>query len=132
NAASATFNVTSLGTTTIKWIAEDNVGNVSSVATQNVKLDTTAPNAPSSFTVSALDHAYYLGTGTTAFVQAGATGGFTLTASGSTDGESGVSGYTYPALGTGWTNTNGAYSFDATAGTQSGDVTAQNGAGSSS
>src|SRR5206468_1664811 len=39
NAASASFNVAALGTTAVKWVAEDNVGNVSTVSTQNVELD---------------------------------------------------------------------------------------------
>ena len=123
--------MTTLGTTTIKWIAEDNVGNVSSVSSKNVKLDTSAPTAPS-LAYSSPTHTYYPGTGSTVYFQSGATGSFTVTASGSTDGDSGVSGYTYPSLGTGWSNTNGAYSFDATAGTDSGSVTAQNNAGLSS
>ena len=66
------------------------------------------------------------------YFQSGGSGGFTVTGSGSADGESGVAGYTYPALGTGWSNTNGAYTYDSTAGTQTGSVTAQNNAGLSS
>ncbi|MGZ3442558.1 MAG: beta strand repeat-containing protein, partial [Polyangia bacterium] len=131
NAATANFNVTTLGTTTIKWIAEDNVGNVSTIATQDVELDTTAPNAPT-LDFSGLTHAYYSGSGATVFFQSGGSGGFTIAASGSADAQSDVAGYTYPALGTGWSNTAGDYTFDATAGTNSGDVSAQNGAGLSS
>src|SRR5262249_4869993 len=104
NAASATVNVTALGTTTIKWIAQDNAGNVSTVSSKSVELDTTAPSAPTSFTFSALSSAYYPGTGTTVYFQDGGTGGFTVTASGATDGESGIDGYSYPSLGTGWTH----------------------------
>ncbi|HVP74705.1 MAG TPA: chitobiase/beta-hexosaminidase C-terminal domain-containing protein, partial [Gaiellaceae bacterium] len=129
--ANASFNITTLGTTTVKWIAEDNVGNVSSVSSQTVKLDTTAPSAPS-LGFSGLTNAYYPGSGTTVYVESGTTGGFTVTGSGSTDGESGVTGYTYPALGSGYANTNGDYTFDATAATQSASVTSQNGAGLSS
>ena len=65
---------------------------------------------------SSLSGAYYPGSGTTVYVDGGNTGGLTVTPS-SSDADSGVSGYTYPALGTGWSNTNGAYTFDATAGT---------------
>ena len=129
--SSATFNISTLGTTTVKWIAEDNVGNISSVSSQTVKLDTTAPTAPS-LSYSSFGHAYYPGSGSTVFFQSGGTGGFTVTGSGSADGESGVAGYTYPALGTGWSNTGGAYTFTGSAGTQSGSVTAQNNAGLSS
>jgi len=129
NAANTSFNVTALGTTTIKWIAEDNVGNISSVSSQDVQLDTTAPSAPTSFSFSSLGSAYYPGTGSTVYFQGGGAGGFTVSAGGATDGESGIGGYTYPALGTGWSNANGAYNFDATAATQTGGVTAQNSAG---
>ena len=59
-------------------------------------------------------------------------GGFTVGASGSSDAESGLAGYTYPSLGSGWSNTGGAYSFTNSAGTQTGSVTAQNNAGLSS
>src|SRR5439155_27071242 len=99
---------------------------------QLVKLDDSAPSAPTGFGFSSLTNAYYPGSGTTVFFQTGATGGLTVAASGSADADSGVAGYTYPALGTGWSHTAGAYSFDATAGTQSGSVTAQNNAGLSS
>ena len=132
DATSASFNVTSDGTTTITWIAEDNVGNVSSPDTQIVKLDTSAPTAPTGFTFSGTTEAYYPGSGSTVYFQGGGSGGFTIAASGSTDSDSGVAGYTYPALGSGWTHTNGDYTFDNTAGTQSGNVTAQNNAGLSS
>src|SRR5262249_1923563 len=132
NAASASLNVTALGTTMVKWIAEDNVGNVSAVSSQAVKLDTSAPNAPTSLAFSAPTNAYYPGSGSTVYVQGGVTAGFTVAASGSDDTDSGVAGYTYPALGTGWSHTGGDYTFDATAGTQTGAITAQNNAGLSS
>src|SRR5205085_11216989 len=63
----------------------------------------------------------------------GAAGGFTVTAS-STDAESGVASYTYPALGSGWTNTGGAYTFTNAAAAPSAGQTAtpQNHAGLSS
>ena len=131
SATTAAFNVTTLGTTTIKWITEDNVGNVSTISTQTVELDTTAPTAPS-IAFSGFSHSYYPGSGATVFVQGGASGGFTVTASGSTDADSGIAGYTYPALGSGWSNTGGAYTFGSSAGTQSGSITAQNNAGLSS
>ena len=132
DATSASFNITNLGTNTVSWIVEDNVGNVSSVSTQTVKLDTSAPTAPTGFTFSSATHAYWPGSGSTVYFQSGGSGGFTVAAAGSTDGDSGVAGYTYPALGSGWSHTNGDYTFDSTAGTQSGNVTAQNNAGLSS
>ena len=130
--ANASFNITALGTTTIKWLAEDNVGNISAVATQGVQLDTSAPTAPT-LAFSGFNHAYYPGTGPMVYVDGGAAGSFTVGASGSTDAQSGFAGYTYPSLGgTGWTNAGGNYSFTSGATTQSGSVTAQNNAGLSS
>ncbi|MFL5756011.1 MAG: beta strand repeat-containing protein, partial [Chloroflexota bacterium] len=41
--ASGSLNVSAEGTTTVKWIAEDNVANVSGVSSQAVKIDTVAP-----------------------------------------------------------------------------------------
>ncbi len=131
NATSASFNVTTLGTTTIKWLAEDNVGNISATGTQTVKLDTSAPSAPS-LTFTGGVHSYYPGAGSTIYFQGGASGGFTVGASGSADAQSGLAGYTFPALGSGWSNAAGAYSFNSSAATQSGSITAQNGAGLSS
>jgi hypothetical protein len=121
---SATFDVTALGTTTIKWVATDNVGNLSSVSSQNVELDTTAPNAPS-LSFSGLTNAY--AAGNTVYFKAGTSGGFTVAPS-ATDAQSGPPTYSYPTL-TGYSNTNGAYTFDGSSATQSGDVTATNGAG---
>ena len=133
NAASASVDVSADGTTTVKWVAEDNVGNVSTVSSQVVKLDTTAPSAPTGFAFSSLTQAYYPGSGSIVYFQGGGAGGFTIAASGSADAHSGVAGYTYPALGTGLSHTAGDYTFTSGAATtQSGDVTAQNGAGLSS
>ncbi|HVP76251.1 MAG TPA: hypothetical protein VMS63_09530, partial [Gaiellaceae bacterium] len=108
----------------------DNVGNAASISTV-VKVDTSAPSAPT-LAFSAPTHAYYPGAGSTIYFQGGGSGGFTVAASGSSDGESGLAGYTYPALGSGWSNTGGVYTFNSSAATQSGNVTAQNNAGASS
>ena len=115
NAATAGFNITTLGTTTVKWIAEDNVGNVSAVSSQDVKLDSTAPSAPTGSPSRLRPTRTTRARGTTVYFQGGSTGGFTVSASGSTDAESGIAGYTYPARSSGWSHTDGAYSFDAAA-----------------
>ena len=127
NAATASFQVSSL--TTIKWFSTDNVGNASSVQTTTLQIDTTPPTAPTGFTFSSATHAYWPGSGSTVYFQGGGSGGFTVAASGSTDSQSGVGGYNYPALGSGWSNTNGAYTFNSSAATQSGSVTATDVAG---
>ena len=107
----------------------DNVGNAASIST-TVKVDTTAPSAPTTFGFSALTNSYYPGAGSTVYFKGGAAGGFTVTASGATDADTGVSGYNYGAVaGTGWANAAGAYTFTAASPTGTGAVTATNGAG---
>src|SRR5439155_6554105 len=75
-------------------------------------------------------------TGSTVYIRTGQSGGFTVTAS-SSDADSGVAGYSFPSLGSGWNGSQAGaaetYTFDSSA-TPSGsrDVPAQNGAGQSS
>ena len=107
----------------------DNVGNAATIST-TVKVDTTAPSAPTGFTFSGLSNAYYPGAGSTVYFKGGAAGGFTATASGATDADTGVSGYNYGAIaGTGWANAAGAYTFTAASPSGTGAVTATNNAG---
>ena len=85
----------------------DNVGNTTSITT-TVKVDTSAPAAPG--LVLADSSADVHTTGTTAYYRPAGTGSFDVTAS-STDGQSGVLDYSFPALagftgsGTGATRT---------------------------
>ena len=107
----------------------DNVSNVATISTV-VKVDTTAPSAPTTFGFSALTNAYYPGAGSTIYLKGGAAGGFTATASGAADADTGIASYTYGAIaGTGWANTLGAYTFTAASPSGSASVTATNGAG---
>src|SRR5260221_7612367 len=109
----------------------DNVGNADSVSTV-VKVDTTAPSAPSAtgFSFNSLTNAYWPGsTSDTIYLKGGASGGFTVSGSGSTDGDTGINSYNYGAVaGTGWSNAAGAYTFAATSPTGTGAVTATNNA----
>ena len=116
----------------------DNVGNTTSIQT-TVKVDTSDPSAPT-LTFSALGGgAYYPGSGTRVYFKPDAANGtFDLTAS-SSDSDTGVASYGFPAgsaLGSNWSGSgSGAtrtYSYTATAtssGTQS--VGATNNAGRS-
>ena len=104
----------------------DNVGNVAAIST-TVKVDTSSPSAPT-LSFSAFTNAYWPSTGTTVYFKAGSPGGFTLTPS-STEPASGIASYSYPSLGSGWSNTNGAYTFTGSAATASGSVAATNNAG---
>ena len=93
-------------------------------------VDTTAPSAPTGFTFSGLTNAYYPGAGSTVYFKGGAAGGFTATASGSTDADTGIATYNYGAIaGTGWANAAGAYTFTGASPTGTGAVTASNNAG---
>ena len=75
-------------------------------------------------------NSYYPGAGSTVYFKGGSAGGFTATASGATDADTGISGYNYGAVaGTGWANAAGAYTFTAASPTGTGAVTASNNAG---
>ncbi|HJU47556.1 MAG TPA: hypothetical protein VJ689_05460, partial [Gaiellaceae bacterium] len=111
----------------------DNLGNTASVSTV-VKVDTTAPAAPTLSIANAAGNAYYPGTGSVVFYRgaSGAAGSFDVTAS-SADAETGVA-FTFQGFPSGWsTAVNGAtrtYSYTGTPtspGTRT--VTATNGAG---
>ena len=118
--------------------ATDNVGN--QVVTQSaiVKVDVTAPTAPTLTLSNATGSAHYPGSGSTIWFRsaAGAGGSFDVTAS-STDAQTGVASYSFPALGAGWSQTgSGAtrtYTYvDAAATPGAKNVTATNGAGNGS
>ena len=87
----------------------DLAGNVSAASGPSAaaKVDLTAPSAPA-LSFSSLTSASV--TGSTVYVRSGAAGGFTVSGS-STDAQSGISSYGYPALGSGWTEAGGAYTF---------------------
>ncbi len=107
----------------------DNVGNAASITT-TVKVDTTAPSAPTTFGFSALTNAYYPGVGAIVFFKGGTVGGFNVTASGSTDADCGIASYNYGAIaGAGWGNASNVYSFTGISPTGTGAVTATNNAG---
>jgi hypothetical protein len=114
-----------------QYVAKDTFGNATSYTSPDIKVDTSAPSAPSlSFgTFSNASTA-----GTTVWYRPGGSGSFRLTAF-STDGGSGVSAYNWPTLGTGWTRstisaTTSQYSWTASP-TEPGahQVSATNGAG---
>ncbi len=110
-----------------RYTVSDDAGNPATATSANtVKVDTTAPTG---VTLSFGGFTNAAASGTTVYFRPGASGGFTVTASGS-DAESGIASTAYPPLGSGWTGA-GTYSFDNTAGAPSGSqtVTLLNGAG---
>lgn len=90
-----------------QYVVPDALGNTTTYTSPNIKVDTTAPDAPS-LAFSAFTNTYWPGAGTTVYYRpAAASGGFTATAD-ATDAASGIASYEFPALGPGWTSTPGA------------------------
>ncbi|HEX8632208.1 MAG TPA: LamG-like jellyroll fold domain-containing protein, partial [Catenuloplanes sp.] len=87
-----------------QYVVSDNVGNTTTQTSGDIKVDTTAPSAPT-LAFSALTNAYPVGM--TVYYRSAATGSFTTTALGA-DLASGIASYAFPTLGTGWTSTPGA------------------------
>ncbi|GAB3261596.1 LamG-like jellyroll fold domain-containing protein [Nocardioides dilutus] len=118
-----------------EYVVQDTVGNATTYTSPDIKVDTTAPTAPT-LTHSAFTNTYWSGSGTTVYYRSNATtGSFTTTASAS-DSASGIASYTFPSLGTNWTSTPGAlgvntYSWTAAspAPPDTKNVTASNNAG---
>ncbi len=116
-----------------EYVVADNVGNSTTSTSPDIKVDTTAPAAPtlgfSAFTSAS-------NTGTAVYYRPGAgTGAVTVTAT-AADGFSGIASYAFPTLGSGWTATPGAlgvetYSYTSVPTPPSGNqnVTATNNAG---
>jgi hypothetical protein len=118
-----------------QYVVADSVANATTYTSGDIKVDTTAPTAPS-LSFSSFANAYASGT-TVYYRSNAASGSFTTTAS-STDAVAGIAGYTFPALGTNWASTPGSvgvntYSWSgAPAAPGSPTVTATNNAGTSS
>lgn len=120
-----------------QYVVADALGNSTTYTSGDIKVDTTAPAAPS-LAFSAFTNTYWTGSGTTVYYRSAASSGsFTATAS-ATDAASGVVGYGYPTLGTNWSSTPGTlgvntYSWSgAPAAPGAQQVTATNNAGSAS
>jgi hypothetical protein len=114
----------------------DKVGNATTYTSPDIKVDTTAPAAPT-LAFSALSNAF--GSGTTVYYRpAAASGAFTVTGT-ATDAYSGIASYTFPTFPSDWSSTAGTlgvntYSWSAPNPTAPGtqNVTARNNAGLSS
>jgi hypothetical protein len=99
-----------------RYTVLDLLGNSTGYYSGDVKVDTTAPAAPS-LGYSVMTNTYQAG-GTVWYRSTATSGAFTTTAA-TTDTASGIASYAFPALGTGWTSTPGttdvnAYSWAAT------------------
>ncbi len=114
-------------TTTVRFAAVDAVGNAEAAGSQLLQIDDSKPTTPT-LAFSAPTNAHW--DGSVLWFRAGAAGGFTVTPS-SSDPQSGVATYHFPALGSGWSNAGGDYTFAAGAAdpAEPNDVTAENAAG---
>ena len=90
-----------------QYIVSDTLGNSTTFTSPGIKVDTTAPAAPS-LTFSTFTNTYWSGAGSTVYYRsAAATGSFRTTAT-ATDTASGIASYTFPtaaSLGANWTST---------------------------
>ena len=93
--------------TATDYVVMDSLGNTTTYTSPSIKVDTTAPAAPT-LAYSAFTNTCWTGSGTTVYYRsAAASGSFTTTAA-ATDPQSGIASYAFPALGTNWTSTPGA------------------------
>ena len=92
-----------------QYVVPDTWGNTTTYTSGDVKVDTTAPAAPTR-SFQTLDDTYWNGSSSLVYYRsAAATGSFTVTAS-ATDPASGIAAYTFPtatAFGTNWSATPG-------------------------
>jgi hypothetical protein len=90
-----------------QYVVLDTQGNATTYPSPDIKVDLTAPAAPT-LAFSAFTNTYWPGSGTTVYYRSAATpGSFTATGT-ATDSVSGIASYAFPALGTNWTSTPGA------------------------
>lgn len=94
-----------------QYVVHDIVGNTTTYASADIKVDSTVPTAPT-LAFSSFVNTYWPGSGTVVYYRsAAATGSFVATAA-SADPASGVVSYSFPAMGTNWTSTPGALGVD--------------------
>jgi hypothetical protein len=119
-----------------QYTVTDTRGNSTTSTSGDIKVDNSAPSTPG-LAISSPVNSYWSGSGSTVFYRPGVTGSFVVTGT-STDTQSGIASWTYPAAGTGWTSTPGAlgvntYSWSGTpAAPGTLNVTATNNAGTAS
>ncbi|MFC5928270.1 tandem-95 repeat protein [Cryobacterium melibiosiphilum] len=134
-AASYTDTITTAtgsGCYSYQYVVQDTVGNASTnTIALPVKVDLSAPSAPTRLAYSGLTNAYSNATGVV-YYNPTLGGSFTTVASGATDAQSGIAGYNYPALGGSFgSSTSGTYAWpssSSTTGPGAKTVTAKNNA----
>jgi hypothetical protein len=86
-----------------QYVVSDTLGNTTTYTSADIKVDLTAPSAPT-LTFSSFSNAYWSSGSTVFYRSAAGTGSFRATAS-ATDSVSGIASYGFPALGSNWTST---------------------------
>ena len=89
-----------------RYIVLDTLGNSTTYTSPDIKVDLTAPPAPS-LAHSEFTNSYWSSGSIVYYRSAASSGSFTTTAT-ATDTKSGIASYTFPTLGTNWTSTPGA------------------------
>ncbi len=89
-----------------RYVVLDTIGNSSTYTSPEIKVDRTAPAAPS-LAFSGFTNTYWTGSGTTVFYRSTATSGSFVVTATATDPASGILSYTFATLGTNWTSTAG-------------------------
>ena len=90
-----------------QYVVTDTAGNSTTYTSGDIKVDDTAPSTPT-LAISSPVNSYWSGSGSTVYYNSvAAAGSFVVTGS-STDTQSGIASYSYPAAGTNWTSTPGA------------------------
>ena len=91
-----------------QYVVADTLGNTTTYTSGDVKVDTSVPSTPTR-TFGSFSNAYWDGASALVYYRStAATGSFTVTASGATDAQSGITAYNFSAFGTNWTSTPGA------------------------
>ena len=89
-----------------QYVVLDTLGNSTTYTSPDIKVDLTAPAAPS-LAYSAFSNTYWSGSGSTVYYRSAAASGSFVATGTATDAGSGIAS-TYPTLGTNWTSTPGA------------------------
>ncbi len=89
-----------------QYVVLDTLGNPTTYTSPDIKVDLTAPAAPT-LAHSAFTNTYWSSGSIVYYRSAASSGSFTTTAT-ATDTTSGIASHTFPALGTNWTSTPGA------------------------
>ncbi len=90
-----------------RYVVADNLGNPTTYTSADIKVDLTAPAAPT-LVFDTFTNTYWNGAGSSLFYRSAATSGSFRATAGATDPTSGIASYGFPALGASWASTPGS------------------------